>query len=247
MMVTVALVELCAERERIVGKPVVEGMIQPDGTMSITFIGGRLFGRREKRREREGGGGGGGCLTFDGALLHLNSDRQRETMDDLVAIGAVVPHESMPLIALRDATYAIGQVFHGKGMIEEFCVSYSCGASHCGSCGVCCVRADGGACSADSSADSSASAGEGGCADVALCVCFFAELGRQEKGWGKWIYGESGAVARGKAMERLNFVGNGHEKSAREKGDLAKAGLNDRSRIGVAVPLKVPFGQLQIS
>ncbi|KAH7819529.1 uncharacterized protein MONOS_16070 [Monocercomonoides exilis] len=41
-----------AERERIVGKPVEEGMIQPDGTMSIKFIGERLFVRKEKKRER---------------------------------------------------------------------------------------------------------------------------------------------------------------------------------------------------
>ncbi|KAH7814828.1 uncharacterized protein MONOS_14834 [Monocercomonoides exilis] len=72
MTVTGALVELCAEWERIVEKPVVEGMIQPDGTMSITFIGERLFGRREKRREGgvgEGMGvGGGGCLASDRVL-----------------------------------------------------------------------------------------------------------------------------------------------------------------------------------
>ncbi|KAH7817085.1 uncharacterized protein MONOS_8006 [Monocercomonoides exilis] len=55
MTVTGALVELCAERELIVGKPVVEGMTQPDRTMSITFIGERLFVRREKRRELCGG------------------------------------------------------------------------------------------------------------------------------------------------------------------------------------------------
>ncbi|KAH7822830.1 uncharacterized protein MONOS_8267 [Monocercomonoides exilis] len=103
MTVTGVLVELCAERERITGKPVVEGMIQPDGTMSITFIGERLFGRREKRRE-------GG--------------RERERMDEFVAIGAVVPQESVPSIALLDATYAIGQVCHGKGMIGVFSVSY---------------------------------------------------------------------------------------------------------------------------
>ncbi|KAH7829781.1 uncharacterized protein MONOS_16129 [Monocercomonoides exilis] len=122
MTVTGALVELCAERERIVWKPVVEGMIQPDMTMSITFIVERLFGRRKK--SREGGMGGGGCMAWDWALLHLNSDRQRETMDELVAIGAVVLQESAPLIALRDATYAIGQVYQGKWMIGVFGVSY---------------------------------------------------------------------------------------------------------------------------
>ncbi|KAH7818639.1 uncharacterized protein MONOS_8383 [Monocercomonoides exilis] len=130
MTVTGALVELCAERERIVGKPVVEGMIQPDGTMSITFIGERLFGRREKRREGcvgigwGMGVGGGGCLASDGVSLHLSSDRQRERMDEFVAIVAVVPQESVPSIALRDATYAIGQMCHGKGMIGVFSVSY---------------------------------------------------------------------------------------------------------------------------
>ncbi|KAH7823526.1 uncharacterized protein MONOS_11757 [Monocercomonoides exilis] len=123
MTVTGALVELCAERERIVGKPVVEGMIQPDGTMSVTFIGERLFGRREMRREGGvgiGGGmgvGGGGCLASDEVSLHLSSDRQRERMDEFVAIGAVVPQESVPSIALRDAAFVIGQMFHWKGMI----------------------------------------------------------------------------------------------------------------------------------
>ncbi|KAH7818836.1 uncharacterized protein MONOS_16409 [Monocercomonoides exilis] len=124
VMVNEVLVELCIEREGIVGKPVVEGMIQPDGTMSITFIEERLFGRREKRREREGGGGGGGCLTSDRVPLHLSSDRQRERMDELVTIGAVVPQESVPSIALRDAMYAIWRVCHGKGMTGVFGVSY---------------------------------------------------------------------------------------------------------------------------
>ncbi|KAH7821111.1 uncharacterized protein MONOS_13729 [Monocercomonoides exilis] len=129
MTVTGVLVELCAERERIIGKPVVEGMIQPDRTMSIMFIGERLFGRREKRREkerREGGMGvgGGGRIVWDGMSLHLSLDKQRERMDEFVAIGAVVPQESVPSIALRDATYAIGQVCHGKGMIGVFSISY---------------------------------------------------------------------------------------------------------------------------
>ncbi|KAH7832471.1 uncharacterized protein MONOS_3820 [Monocercomonoides exilis] len=48
MTVTVALVELCAEWERIVGKPVVEGMIQSDGLMSITYVE-----ERQIQRERE--------------------------------------------------------------------------------------------------------------------------------------------------------------------------------------------------
>ncbi|KAH7815988.1 uncharacterized protein MONOS_6002 [Monocercomonoides exilis] len=122
MTVTVELVELCAERERIVGKPVVEGMIQQDGTMSVTFIEEGLFVRRKKRREKGVGIGGGGCLVSDGVSLHLSSDRQRERMDEFVAIGAVVPQESVPSIALRDATYAIGQVCHGKGMIGVFSV-----------------------------------------------------------------------------------------------------------------------------
>ncbi|KAH7820526.1 uncharacterized protein MONOS_297 [Monocercomonoides exilis] len=90
--------------------------------MSITFIEERLFGRREKRRE--GCACGGGCLASDGVSLHLSSDRQRERMDEFVAIGAVVSQESVPSIALRDATYAIGQVCHGKGMIGVFSVSY---------------------------------------------------------------------------------------------------------------------------
>ncbi|KAH7827825.1 uncharacterized protein MONOS_12314 [Monocercomonoides exilis] len=124
MTVTGALVELCAEREWIVGKPVVEGMIQPDGTMSVTLIVERLLLRKEKRREESWGGGG--CLASDGVSLQLSSDRQRERerMDEFVAIGEVVPQESVPSIALRDATYAIGQVCHGKGMIGVFSVSY---------------------------------------------------------------------------------------------------------------------------
>ncbi|KAH7828771.1 uncharacterized protein MONOS_11277 [Monocercomonoides exilis] len=65
MTVTGVLVELCAKQERIVEKPVVEGMIQSDVTMIIKFIGEKRFGRIEKKRE--GGGGGGGCLASDGA------------------------------------------------------------------------------------------------------------------------------------------------------------------------------------
>ncbi|KAH7819392.1 uncharacterized protein MONOS_12189 [Monocercomonoides exilis] len=45
-------------------------------------------------------------------------------MDEFVAIGAIVLQESVPSIALWDATFEIGQVRHRKGMIEEFCVSY---------------------------------------------------------------------------------------------------------------------------
>ncbi|KAH7826854.1 uncharacterized protein MONOS_13853 [Monocercomonoides exilis] len=85
MTVLDVLVELCEEQELIVGKS-----------------------RREKRREE--GRGGGGCLVSDGVPMHLSSDGQRERMDEFVAIGAVVPQESVPSIALRDATYAIGQV-----------------------------------------------------------------------------------------------------------------------------------------
>ncbi|KAH7818026.1 uncharacterized protein MONOS_15697 [Monocercomonoides exilis] len=117
MTVTGVLVELCAERERIVWKPVVEGMIQPDGTMSITFIGESQI-QKEKRREEKWGGSE--CLASDWALFHFNKDRQRETMNEFVVIEAVVPQESVPSIALRDATFAIGQVCQWKGMIEVF-------------------------------------------------------------------------------------------------------------------------------
>ncbi|KAH7822546.1 uncharacterized protein MONOS_8828 [Monocercomonoides exilis] len=55
MTVTRELAELCAKRELIVLIPVVEVMTQPDRTMSITFIGERLFVRREKKRELCGG------------------------------------------------------------------------------------------------------------------------------------------------------------------------------------------------
>ncbi|KAH7817949.1 uncharacterized protein MONOS_13560 [Monocercomonoides exilis] len=57
-------------------------------------------------------------------LQHLNSERQREMMDEFIAIGAVVQQESVPSIALQDAKYAIGQVCHGKEMIGVFSVSY---------------------------------------------------------------------------------------------------------------------------
>ncbi|KAH7826244.1 uncharacterized protein MONOS_17403 [Monocercomonoides exilis] len=44
----------------------------------------------------------------------------RNTMDEFVAIGAVVPQESVQSIALRDATYTIRQVCHGKAIIGMF-------------------------------------------------------------------------------------------------------------------------------
>ncbi|KAH7822216.1 uncharacterized protein MONOS_12495 [Monocercomonoides exilis] len=59
-------------------------------------------------------------MTVTGALVEL----QRERMDEFVAIGAVVPQESVPLIVLRDATYVIRKVCHWKGMIEVFGVLY---------------------------------------------------------------------------------------------------------------------------
>ncbi|KAH7829797.1 uncharacterized protein MONOS_17062 [Monocercomonoides exilis] len=65
MTVMGQLVDLCDEQELIVMKPVVEVILQPDRTISITFIRERLFGRREKRRERYGGV----YLTSDGAWL----------------------------------------------------------------------------------------------------------------------------------------------------------------------------------
>ncbi|KAH7822750.1 uncharacterized protein MONOS_3369 [Monocercomonoides exilis] len=89
MTLTLALVELCAERERFVGKPFVDEMIQTDWTMIITFIGVRLLGRRGKKRE----GGRNKCLVSDCALFHLKSEGQKETMDEFVAIGAVVRQE----------------------------------------------------------------------------------------------------------------------------------------------------------
>ncbi|KAH7827575.1 uncharacterized protein MONOS_17264 [Monocercomonoides exilis] len=64
MMVKALLVELHAKWEQNVGKPVVEGIMRPDGKMSITFT--------EERQIQRG---------------------QRETMDEFVAIGEVVPRE----------------------------------------------------------------------------------------------------------------------------------------------------------
>ncbi|KAH7832470.1 uncharacterized protein MONOS_3821 [Monocercomonoides exilis] len=73
-----------------------------------------------------------------------------------------------------------------------------------------------------------------------LCRCC-AELGRQEKD-GKAVHGDYGVVARGTVLVRLAGLGSGIVKSAREKGDVKKADLNDRSNIGGAVPLKDSVG-----
>ncbi|KAH7815739.1 uncharacterized protein MONOS_12842 [Monocercomonoides exilis] len=45
-------------------------------------------------------------------------------MEEFIAIGEVVLQESVPLIALRDATCAIKQVCHRKGIIVVFGVLY---------------------------------------------------------------------------------------------------------------------------
>ncbi|KAH7826990.1 uncharacterized protein MONOS_3536 [Monocercomonoides exilis] len=60
------------------------------------------------------------CVTSDKS----EGNRQRETMDEFVAIGEVVLQESVLSIALWDATNAIRQVYHRKGMIGVFGVLY---------------------------------------------------------------------------------------------------------------------------
>ncbi|KAH7820732.1 uncharacterized protein MONOS_5365 [Monocercomonoides exilis] len=70
------------------------------------------------------GRGWGWMFGIGGALSHLNSNRQRETMDEFVAIGAVVPEESVPLIDLRNATCVIVRVCQAKGMIGVFIVIF---------------------------------------------------------------------------------------------------------------------------
>ncbi|KAH7816301.1 uncharacterized protein MONOS_10034 [Monocercomonoides exilis] len=267
-----------------------------------------------------------------------------ETMDEFVAIGTVVPQESDKLIALRDATYAIGQVCHGKGMIGVFCVSYCvCGrvgvtadvcdgsfggsagsivgvqvdvvsaawghrdrgsssgahrsasprqvagvqrvsplpasgsvlasaqacaclspaAARCfvincrehnitfdfeGNCGVlfqlaghliagvvefvACERSE------ELAARAAAQALETVAVQMLHCAFVSALSWEEKKRMEKRMHGENAAVARGMALGRLAGLGGGIVKSAREKGDSAKVGFNNRSRIGAAVPLK---------
>ncbi|KAH7817341.1 uncharacterized protein MONOS_11270 [Monocercomonoides exilis] len=318
------------------------------------------------------------------------AERERERMDKFVAIGEVVPQESVPSIALRDATNAIGQVCHGKGMIGVFSVSNCVFVDEWESLRMCAVDLSVGPLAASSafrwmsyllqggieiasgnyllsrrggtaalyvrapssdSAHSTSARDQGSSSGVhrsalqrqvervqreyllnqhlvglpsqhksqlfyqlvqsrmphgqffsnclghnitfdfegkrgvlfqmakhliarvvgfvacersvelaartaaraletvavqMLHCAFVSALSWEEKKrMEKRVHGENWAVARGTALGRLAGLGCGLVKSAREKGDLEKAGLNDWSRIGAAVPLKVPFGQLQ--
>ncbi|KAH7823488.1 uncharacterized protein MONOS_9867 [Monocercomonoides exilis] len=207
MTVTGELVELCAERERIVGKP------------------------------------------------HLNLDRQGERMDEFAAIGEVVLQESVPSITLRDATYAIGQPFHQPELsrvphvqffsnCREHNITFDCE----GKCGVlfqlaghliagvvgfvACER------SVELAARTAARALETVAVQMLHCALVSALSLEEKKRMEKRVYGENGAVARGTELGRLDGLGGGLVKSAREKGDLAKAGLCGLLRISATVSLK---------
>ncbi|KAH7827057.1 uncharacterized protein MONOS_14348 [Monocercomonoides exilis] len=73
--------------------------------------------------EKEGRADSGcGIDSFD--AFEAGWRKQRETMDEFVASGEVVLQKSVPSIALWDATNAIRQECHKKGMIGVFGVLY---------------------------------------------------------------------------------------------------------------------------